>query len=252
MGDDTQYTVNAKLIPVWNAKYQSDFGIICSLTEQHLGNGVTAAVHVSVPVEAAIALKQGEMQITIKTPQETLKQANRVEAIHAFILPYTVRSSLKSIEPLNKQPNTKQILSHPQHSLLNKASKPFTGLFNGEFRYESDNEFTDLYSYWEKIRQNSFSSFLTAAPIMSSVRKSSIKLVLNPQMSELKEVTLRIKLWTQNPSLIMQKISKQVDATIQKEAKKATAAKKALEAIPQDAPAAIVKVEAELKTAAAT
>merc|ERR1712066_804330 len=46
----------------------------------------------------------------------------------------------------------------------------------------------------------------------------------------------------------MQKISKQVDATIQKEAKKATAAKKALEAIPQDAPAAIVKVEAELKT----
>merc|ERR1712088_464831 len=239
MGDDTQYTVNAKLIPVWNAKYQSDFGIISSLTEEQLGNGVTSAVHVSVPVEAAIALKQGEMKITIKTPQETLKQANRVEAVHAFILPYTVRSSLKSIEPLNKQPNTKQILSHPQHSLLNKASKPFTGLFNGEFRYESDNEFTDLYSYWEKIRQNSFSSFLTAAPIMSSVRKSSIKLVLNPQMSELKEVTLRIKLWTQNPSLIMQKISNQVDATIQAEAKKATAAKKALEAIPQDAPAAI-------------
>ena len=119
--DDTQYTVNAKLIPVWNAKYQSDFGIICPLTEQHLGNGVTAAVHVSVPVEAAIALKQGEMKITIKTPQETLKQANRVEAVHAFILPYTVRSSLKSIEPLNKQPNTKQILSHPQHSLLNKV-----------------------------------------------------------------------------------------------------------------------------------
>merc|ERR1712061_860819 len=231
--DDTQYTADAKLIPVWNAKFQSDFGIICPLTEQHLGNGVTAAVHVSVPVEAAIALKQGEMQITIKTPQETLKQANRVEAIHAFILPYTVRASLKSIE------------------LLNKASKAFTGLFNGEFRYESDNEFTDLYSYWEKIKQNSFSSFLTAAPIMSSVRKSSLKVTLNPAMAELKEVTLRIKLWTQNPSLIMQKISKQVDATIQQEAKKATAAKKALEAIPQDAPAAIVKVEAELKTAAA-
>ena len=73
-------------------------------------------------------------------------------------------------------------------------SKPFNGLINGEFKFESDNEFVDFYSYWEKIKQHTPSSLPATLPFASSVRKSSTSLEINPSMSELKEVNLKLKL----------------------------------------------------------
>ena len=77
---------------------------------------------------------------------------------------------------------------------ITQYTKQFDGLLNGEFRYESDNEFIDFYSYWEKIRQNNLNSLPYTFPLMSSVRKSSARIALTPAMSELKEVALKIKL----------------------------------------------------------
>ena len=73
-------------------------------------------------------------------------------------------------------------------------TKEFHGLIDGKFTTETDNEFIDFYSYWEKIQQNNLPSLLTVAPLMSSVRMSSARLTINPSMSDLKEVTLKFRL----------------------------------------------------------
>ena len=78
--------------------------------------------------------------------------------------------------------------------LLFQFSKHFNGLFNGQFIYESDNEFVDFYSYLEKIRQHSPLSLPVTLPFVSSIRKSSARLEINPAMCELKKATLKIKL----------------------------------------------------------
>ena len=67
-------------------------------------------------------------------------------------------------------------------------------MINGEFSAESDNEFVDFYSYWEKIKQNNLPSLLSVAPLMSSVRMSSARLSINPMMSDLQEVGLKFHL----------------------------------------------------------
>ena len=79
-----------------------------------------------------------------------------------------------------------------------QLSKQFDGLVKGEFKFESDNEFNDFYSYLEKIRQHSLLSLPPTLALVSSVRKSSLKLELNPALSELKAVNLNIKLCKYN------------------------------------------------------
>ena len=86
-------------------------------------------------------------------------------------------------------------------------SRHFNGLFNGQFIYESDNEFVDLYSYLEKIRQHSPLSLPMTLPFVSSVRKSSARLEINAAMSELKKATLKIKLCKYNFILQLRTIS---------------------------------------------
>ena len=73
-------------------------------------------------------------------------------------------------------------------------TKQFTGLINAEFQYESDNDYIDLYSYWQKIKQNTINTIPYTLPLPSSVRKSSAKLVIKPTLWELKQVALKIKL----------------------------------------------------------
>ena len=77
---------------------------------------------------------------------------------------------------------------------LFKLSKRFNGLVKGEFEFKSDNEFNDFYSYWEKIRQHSPLCLPATFPLVSSVRKSSFRLEVNPAISELKSVSLKLKL----------------------------------------------------------
>lgn len=67
-------------------------------------------------------------------------------------------------------------------------------LMGGTLDYVSDNEFTDFYSYLEKIRENSLTSLPTTAAIISSVRMSSAQFTINPSSNALQEITLRFKL----------------------------------------------------------
>ena len=109
---DTQnIKATANIIPVWNIKYQADTGIISPFNAEHVGNGVTMAFHSSAPLEALVLARQGELDIVLKSPQQILSRGRSVETIHGFVQPYTVRSPLSSIEPLNKAQDLKEILT---------------------------------------------------------------------------------------------------------------------------------------------
>ena len=104
-------TIRASLIPIWNVKYQSDTGIVSPFTEEHIGHGVTMAFHASIPAKAVITVKRGELEVVVKTPEEVLNKARRVEVIHGFVMPYTVRSSLRFVEPFNKATDLVEIVT---------------------------------------------------------------------------------------------------------------------------------------------
>jgi hypothetical protein len=69
--------LTAKLMPIVNAKIHSHTGVICPFTEQFIGSGIDAAVHLSTPVEAEIEVdNMDQLSVVIKTP----KAINKVDA----------------------------------------------------------------------------------------------------------------------------------------------------------------------------
>ena len=79
-------------------------------------------------------------------------------------------------------------------SIFFQFTKEFEGLMKGNIQFESDNTHIDLYSYWEKLRQHNVPSLLTLGPLVSSVKMSSFKLSIQPNMCQLNEVSLKFKL----------------------------------------------------------
>lgn len=236
-----EYGLLAKLVPVFNVKVQSNYGIISPLTEEFLGTGVTMSVHASSPVEVAVAAKKGELIIGLKTPEELLRKGKALETVHGFVLPYTVRKGLKEVKTINKARDVHPILTG---NPIKKIDKTFNHFVNGEFRAEADKEFVDFYSYWEKIIQHNPISLLTAWPLMSSVRMSSAKLAINPALSEVKEVQLKVNLFARNPDHIMEVIAKKLGQAEEKEitSKGLKSLEKVLSELPGK-PVTLVKVE---------
>jgi len=164
-----------------------------------------------------------------------------MELIHGFITPYTARISLRSVEPVNKAADFKEILRHP----LKTYTKLFSRHINAQFNYESDNDFVDIYSYWKIIKQNTINSLPYTAILPSTVRKSSAKLQMTPSWWGIKEVGLKFKLWTQKPNSLGKFISKPVDPAVEQEIQSVGALKKAYELLHQSS-ATIIKVEASV------
>merc|ERR1719283_351092 len=244
------YGMKAGLIPVWNIKQQSDTGIvapfkICSECRVNgfAGQGVSVSLHTSLPIEVTARVSKGELEIELQAPEQSMASRTNHEVVHGLVTPYTVRAPWATIVPLNKAQNAKEILSGSPKKTF---SKHFNGLFNGQFIYESDNEFVDFYSYLEKIRQHSPLSLPMTLPFVSSVRKSSARLEINAAMSELKKATLKIKLFTQQPSELMNLISKPVEQTILQEIKSIPSLNTVHSMLPQS-PVTIIKVEAAIK-----
>jgi hypothetical protein len=190
------------------------FSPISIFAEEFLGTGVTMSVHASSPVEAKVEAKKGELSITLKTPEESLRKGKSLETIHGFVLPYTVRKGIKEVKTINKARDIRPILTG---NPMKKLDKTFNHYLNGEVQFQADKEFVDFYSYYEKIIQHNPISLLTAWPLMSSVKMSSAKLAINPALSEVKEVQLRVNLFARKPDHVMKIIAKELAPAQEKE-----------------------------------
>ena len=114
------YKLTAAIRPLWNAKIQSNFGIVSPITEEIISTGVTAAMHAALPIEAIASLRKGEVDIVLKTPEATLRKGDNLETIHAFVLPYTARKDIRSVSPINKSADLKKILTGHQIKRVSK------------------------------------------------------------------------------------------------------------------------------------
>lgn len=184
--------VEASLIPVVNIKVQSSMGVISPFTKEILGTGVEASVHSSIPIAINGSVSEGELVISVKNPPETERSGHESETLHGFVLPYTFKKSLLSLKPNSKAESLKQIISGTPRVTEIPVGQSI-GL-SAKLVAESNNLYSDLYSYLEKIKQTSMNSVLPVASIPSSVRMSSTKLKYSPSQSSTKEFQLRIKL----------------------------------------------------------
>ena len=107
----TKNGIRAGIVPVWNIKHQSDSGIVAPFKDGYSGNGVSISFHTSLPIEAAVIVNKGELEIEVKAPEQSVANGKNHELIHGLITPYTVRAPWASTVPLNKAQDAKEILS---------------------------------------------------------------------------------------------------------------------------------------------
>merc|ERR1711962_920477 len=115
---DMVSVIAASLVPVWNLKHQSDSGIVppfkvcsqCSVNG-YSGHGVAISAHTSLPIEAAITVSKGELEIELRAPQQMQpRNGQNHELLHLLVTPYTVRAPWATTVPMNKAHDAKQIL----------------------------------------------------------------------------------------------------------------------------------------------
>merc|ERR1719184_297064 len=154
------------------------YGVVSPFTGEIIGSGVDMSLHAATPVEVEAKMSRGEIELSIRAPQEVQRSGREITALHASVMPVTSSSQMRKISNgLMREPMTLEI--------------PQTLGLSGQLMYQSENKFTDLYSYITKIVQH---SPLTVVP--AAIFPSSVRIQLRPSASEARELNLVIRLST--------------------------------------------------------
>merc|ERR1711962_202951 len=186
-----------------NGKLVTRFGVISPFTKEVIGSGVDMSVHSSLPVELEGKMTQGQIELSVRIPTETQRSGKEIVPFHGFVLPYTFKHNLLRVAPVSQ---LKKIVSGFMRQPVKMEIGQSLGL-SGRFVYQSDAQFVDIVSYIQKIVQHTPLSIIPSAVFPSSVRRSSMALVLNPAQSETKEFTIIVGLSTKG---MMHSLSKKM------------------------------------------
>merc|ERR1719187_2237356 len=179
-------TLRAKVVPAVNMKLEMHMGVISPFTQEIIGAGLVLGGHLTTPLEMTIARKVNKVALDIKIPAEIQRETS---LFHAFVTPFTVKKNLRVLAPISKAASLKPVVSGvPLKKINMNVGAPLD--IDARVVAESDAKYTDLYSYLEKIRQHNPISLVHTAVLPSTIRRSSFRVVFNPQASLTKEVSV--------------------------------------------------------------
>merc|ERR1711929_39605 len=114
---------------------------------------------------------------------------------HAAVMPFSFKKNLNQVIPVTSSSQMRKISNGLMREPMTLEIPQTLGL-SGQLMYQSENKFTDLYSYITKIVQHSPLTVVPAAIFPSSMKMSSVRIQLHPSASEAKELNLVIRLST--------------------------------------------------------
>merc|ERR1711931_317200 len=176
----------AKVIPAINMKLEMNMGVFSPFTQEIIGAGLVLGGHLTTPLEMTVSRKVNKVALDIKIPAEIQRETI---LFHAFVTPFTVKKNLRLLAPISKAANLKPIVSGVPLKKVNlNIGAPLD--IDARVVAESDAKYTDLYSYLERIREHNPISLVHTTILPSTIRRSSIRVVYNPQTSLTKEVSV--------------------------------------------------------------
>merc|ERR1712042_252605 len=178
--------VKAKVVPAINMKFEMNMGVVSPFTEEIIGTGLTLGGHLTTPLEMTLSRKPNQIALDIKVAKEIQRE---LCMFHAAVTPFNFKKNLRVLAPISKAVSMKPILSVvPLKKLNMNIGAPLD--IDARIIAESDATYSDIYSYVEKIRHHNPISMVRTALLPSTIRRSSIKVVFNPQLSKTKEVAI--------------------------------------------------------------
>merc|ERR1719219_1104429 len=181
-------TLRAKVVPAINMKVEMNMGVISPFTLEIIGTGLTLGGHLTTPLEMIVSRTTNQVSLDIKIPEEVQRET---PIFHAFVTPFTYKKNLRLLAPITKATSLKPVLSGVPLKRFNmNIGAPLE--IDARVIAESDAKYTDLYSYLEKIRQHNPISLVHTAILPSTIRRSSIMVVFNPELSTTRGVSMTV------------------------------------------------------------
>merc|ERR1712121_219110 len=188
-------SVTAKVMPVVSGKMNVIYSVVSPFTGEIIGSGVDMSLHAATPVEVEGKMSRGEIELSVRMPQEVQRSGRQITALHAAVMPFSFKKNLNQVIPVTSSSQMKKISNGLMREPMTLEIPQTLGL-SGQLMYQSENKFTDLYSYITKIVQHSPLTIVPAAIFPSSMKMSSVRIQLHPSASEARELNLVVRLST--------------------------------------------------------
>ena len=98
MGRNQAIEIKSK--PVMNYMQQTSVGTFCPITKEYIGTGVENSIHVTIPLRADVRLNNGQVSVTLRTPEDHESQKNKAVFDHK-VTPYTIKCQV--YQPIDEQ-----------------------------------------------------------------------------------------------------------------------------------------------------
>merc|ERR1712180_314084 len=186
----TEGRVGLTMKPVVNYKQSVTAHVICPFTGKFLGSGVDTALHVTLPLNAEIAMQNGHYIVTIRTPEDRESQRTR-PLVALRVRPYTTIYDMASSTPPANAANTKVIrMASPlKRKEVNIGRHLGLSLM---LDVETQQPFADFAEIVHTLKNNNILTLLSLPLPLKTVRETTMKIVYNPAESVTKAASFAI------------------------------------------------------------
>jgi len=176
--------------PVVNYKQITQAGIFCPITKKFLSASVDASVHIALPLVTEVALKEGQLEVIIRTPEDQESQREK-PVFDMRVKPYTTNYDIMSPSrvPISRSTDAKVIRSaNPRMVKEIPLGEPL-GLAL-RLKVETEQPFADIAEILRQLSHHSPLTLLTLPFPLQTVKDHSIQLMYNPTNSNTKDISL--------------------------------------------------------------
>merc|ERR1719436_318755 len=180
-------TLEMKSKPKLDYQQRTRVGTLCPFTQQYRGAGVQTSLNVTVPLRTELSLQNGQISITLKTPEDAQRQRDK-SVVQFKVNPYTFNEGIfDSLQQQKQQYKTIHSKS-TKYQRQYQVGKPLG--VDLKLKVESEHQFSDLASIISGLTQHQPLTALSLPLPLQSCRYHQVSLHYSPSRSQTKEASV--------------------------------------------------------------
>merc|ERR1719347_1001859 len=184
MGRNQAIEIKSK--PVMNYMQSTSVGTFCPISKQYLGTGAENSIHVTIPLRADVRVNNGQVSVTLRTPEDQESQKNKAVFDHK-VTPYTIKAYVyQPIEEQKKQMRT--IHTESQYTQKEYQLGRQIGV-DLKAKIQSDRPNVDFASIVEELSEHKSLTWFQLPIPLKSVKSHRVSLYYSPSSSQTKEAS---------------------------------------------------------------
>lgn len=179
-------SLEMKTKPRLSYQQRTRVGTLCPFSQQYLGAGVQTSLNVSLPLRSELSLQNGQVSITLKTPEDAQSQRDK-SVVQFTVNPYTFNEGIFDSQEQQRQQYKTIHTKSSKHQRQYQVGRPLG--VDLKLKVESEHQFSDLASIVNSLAQHRPLTALSLPLPLQSCRYHQVSLHYRPARSQTKEAS---------------------------------------------------------------